>query len=404
MNKTIAFISAFLIAIGGSLLQDVMAQNNNLLEMGVNVNERPHWLKSDMLEQTQTTWTRAFIEASHYIKGDRSLDDDFRIKALHRVADEDYKVIVSIKWDLKEADWSVPEPGSDQEQQWLKFAEDLLDELGGKLDKLVLVNELTIDTPEEDLQPNQEGVIPFVRFQKRLLDHVSSLKPKGADGKPLPIYAGGFTRLDQKKQQEHPANRAVIEWVNEDDRLAGANFHIHQPDYKTTVEAVKFAREAIPEKSLITTEFSLVWKWRSHLGDEIGKTDAGEKFAQEYDLDPKMTIAEYSTHIFANPVSYKEWKDFLKSQPWYEPDYLDVMGRLLENYGVDVATYAFTQNPNRDRNPKFSETSTPWYIHQILMPQVIRSESDKTPVNYGMFDSFVRWQRVTDILNSSEKE
>lgn len=398
MNKIISIFTGLIIA-GLVFISQAVAQEYKPLEMGVNVNERPHWLKSEMLEQTQTTWTRAFIEASHYIKGNRSLDDDFRVEALHRVANEGYKIILSIKWNLKEADWRVPKPDSQEEGQWFQFAEDLLDELEGKLDKLVLVNELTIDTPEEDLQPNQEGVIPFVRFQKRLLDHVSSLNPKDANGNPLPIYAGGFTRLDQKKQQERPANRAVIEWVNEDDRLAGANFHIHQPDYKTTVEAVKFAREAMPERSLITTEFSLIWKWRSHLGDEIGATEAGKAFAEKYDLDPKMTIADYSTHVFANPVSYTEWRDFLKSQPWYEPDYLDVMGRLLENYGVDVATYAFTQNPDPDidRNPEFSEKSTPWYIHQLLMPQNIRSDS----VNYGMFDSFVRWQKVTNILKST---
>ncbi len=67
-----------------------------------------------------------------------------------------------------------------------------------------------------------------------------------------------------------------------------------------------------------------------------------------------------------------------------------------------MATYAFTQNPEIDRNPEFTENSTPWYIHQLLMPQVIRSESDRVPVNYGMLDSFVRWQKITKIIKTAE--
>ena len=194
----------------------------------------------------------------------------------------------------------------------------------------------------------------------------------------------------------------MYRWINEEDRLAGADFHMHQPDYKTSLEAARFIREQIPEKPLIVTEFSFVWHWKAHLGDAIGRSQAGKEFARNYDLDPRMTVAEYSTEAFRNPVSEKEWQDFMKSQPWFEPDYLDVMGRLMERHGVVVATYAFTQNPETDEAWTISENMNPWYIQQLFMPRVAHTESGKTAVNYGLFESFVRWQEVTGKINSAQ--
>lgn len=370
------------------------------LAMGVNVNERPHWLKPGLLQQSRTTWVRAFIEASHYIKGRRELDDDFRTAALKRVADRGYKVLLSIKWNLKEAGWRVPEPGSRQERQWFGFAGRLLEELQGDLSMLVLVNEITIDTPEADLQPNEDGVIPFVRFQQRLLDHISGLNPTAANGHPLPVYTGGFTRLDTKKLQTHPANRAMFKWINEDDRLAGADFHMHQPDYETTVQAADFIRTAIPDKPLIVTEFSLIWKWKAHLGQALGATEKGKAFAGQYHYDPSMSVAEYATRAFSHPVGEGEWHDFMKSQTWFEPRYLDVMGRVMENHGVVVATYAFTQNPDTDEAWTITEQSTPWFIQQLFIPRVAVAKN-RTATNYGLFESFVRWQEVTQTIRAA---
>ena len=398
-DKTTEAIITFLFVIVGII--PAAGQDYAPLEMGVNVNERPHWLKPELLEQSQTTWTRSFIEVSHYIKGNRQFGDDFRVEALKETANNGYKNLLSIKWNFKEAGWRVPEPGSEQEQQFFNFTKNLLQELDGYLSKLVLVNELTIDTPRKDLQPDDQGEIPFVRFQKRLLDFVSKLNPKTAEGKPLPLYTGGFTRLDQENMQNRPVIREMFKWINEEDRLAGADFHMHQPDYKTTIEAADFIRNHIPEKSLIVTEFSLVWKWKAHMSDEIGKTGRGAKFAEKYGVDPKMSVADYSTYAFTKPVTDAEWQDFLKSQPWFEPNYLTIMGRIMERRKVDLATYAFTQTPGSHEGWKVTERTSPWFIHQIFVPHLERTHSNQVPRVYGMFDSFVRWQQSTQVIQSS---
>lgn len=380
------------------------AQHYQPLQMGVNVNERPHWLKAELLQRSQTTWVRAFIEASHYIRGDRSLADDFRMEALERVAGEGYKVMLSIKWNLKEAGWRVPPPGSEREQQWLAFAGRLLQRLDGDLSALVLVNEITIDTPEADLQPDSSGTIPFVRFQKRLLDYLDSRLPRTPEGEALPVYTGGFTRLDKPELQDHPANRAMFRWINTDDRLAGADFHMHQPDYQTSREAADFIRLQIPDKPLVVTEFSLIWKWKAHLGDPIGAADEGRAFARKYNRDPAMTVAEYTTAAFSNPVTQTEWQAFMESQPWFEPLYLDVMGRLMERHGVVIATYAFTQNPDTDDPWTITTRHDPWFIQQLFMPRSAAAPEGETAVNYGLFESFRRWQAVSGKLLQTSVE
>lgn len=397
-RSLIALIAALFFLLSGK----AYGQQHSYLEMGVNVNERPHWLKSQLLKQSQTTWVRAFIEASHYIKGKRDLDDDFRIRALKNVAKSGRKIILSIKWDLNEAGWHTPKPGSNKEKQWFRFAGHLVKKLDGDLSIIVLVNEITIDTPEPDLQKNRDGIIPFVRFQKRLLSYISKLNPHASDGKALPIYTGGFTRLDLRKQQERPVNKAMFKWINKDDRITGADFHIHQPDYKSSARAVDFIRKQIPQKPLIVTEFSLIWKWKAHLGDRIGSTPDGRAFSNHYDLDPNLTVAEFYTNVFSKPVSEKEWQAFLKSQPWFEPNYLDVMGRLMEKHGVVVATYAFTINPDGIGPRKVTPHSTPWFINQLLLPNLVFVKaSDRVAENYGLFESFVRWQKITKDLKAT---
>lgn len=398
-KRIIAFLVVLIMIIASGT---AYSQQRPYLQMGVNVNERPNWLRAGPLEQSQTTWVRAFIEASHYIEGKRDLNDDFRIRALKKAAESGHKVVLSIKWNLKEAGWHVPEPGSGKEEAWFQFAGNLIKSLDDDLSILVLVNEITIDTPKRDLQRNGDGVIPFVRFQKRLLDYITNLQPHAAGGGKLPIYTGGFTRLDLKRQQNRPVNQAMFKWINDDDSIRGADFHMHQPDYQSSAKAADFIRKQIPQKPLIVTEFSLIWKWKNHLGDKIVSTPAGRAFSESYARDPNRTVAEYFTKVFSNPVSEAEWQNFLKSQPWFEPNYLDVMGRLMERHGVKVATYAFTTNPEGGGPRTITKESNPWFLNRLLLPNIVTaSDTNHVAVNYGLFDSFVRWQKTTKDLEAS---
>jgi hypothetical protein len=376
------------------------AQAPKTFAFGGNVNERFHWLEPEILEQTKTTWVRGFFPASEFMTGKRSYETDSGIIALKRVADSGHKVILSIKWDCTQKGEAgrVPAPGSAGEAAWFGFADKLLKATAGKVSIVVVVNELFIDTQKADLDPGPDGQVPMVRFLKRLTAHIAAERLTSSDGKPLPIYAGGFTRLDQPRMRDDAATKQVLDWVNKDPSIAGVDFHLHQPDMKTSQEALEFMHRSVPHKPLIITEFSLVWKWKQSLGDKIGASEAGRSFAQQFSLPPEMTVAEFCDHDFDKPVSEAEWQAFLRSQPWFDANYLNEIGPLMSANGVAVATYALTLDPAQGDHGHIHVTTdtTPWFFNDVLIPGLaISPDPKRAPENYGFFQSYVAWQEKT---------
>jgi hypothetical protein len=375
------------------------AQSSKWVQFGGNVNERSHWLEPALLDQTKTTWVRGFFPASEFMSGERSYKTDKGLLALKRAADSGHNVILSIKWDCAQEGKAgpVPAPGSPQEQAWFGFADKLMAATTGKLSMLVVLNELYIDTQKPDLEPGPDGQVPMVRFLRRLVDHLSAEDLVASDGKPLRIYAGGFTRLDRPEMQDNVATRQMLQWISSDPHIAGADFHIHEPDMETSRQSIEFMHRNVPSKPLIVTEFSLVFAWKEHLADEIGSGAAGKDFAKQYGVSPHLSVADFCNHSFENPVSEQEWHDFLKSQPWFDGHYLDEIGALMSADGVTVATYAFTLNPVEDAGAKpfhVAPDKAPWFLNDILIPGLaVSPDPTRAPENYELFDSYVRWQK-----------
>lgn len=368
------------------------------LQLGGNVNENLDWLLPSLMDQSHAGWVRGFVPAFQFMRGERSFNSDAGLKTLNAAARSGRHVVLSIKWDCKARgeDGRVPLPDSGKEKQWFKFADDLLDATRGSVSILVLDNELLIDTQKADLEPGPGGQVPMVVFLRRLAAHIAGEHRAAADGKPLPIFAGGWTRLDLDAQRMLPATQASIDWVKRDPNIAGADYHLHQPDMRSSEEAMRYMHEQIPNKPLIVTEFSLVWKWKAHLGDRIAATPAGVSFAHQYSLPPAMTVAEFFGGAFRNRVPQAEWIDFLKSQPWFEADYLARIAPELEANGVVVATYAFTLNPFAKpggQGQRLDSNTNPWFLNDLFVPTLVSAPSPtQAAVNYGMFDCFVQYQ------------
>ncbi len=391
----LALIALLCLTAPASALSQAMGSN---LELGGNVNEHPDWLTPGVLAQTRTTWVRTFIPASEFISGRRSYQDDPGLEQLRAAARSGHKVILSIKWDCnpkRKPGIRIPAPGSKEEQTWFKFADNLIAATSGSVSILVVENELFIDTLPQDLVPGPDGQVPVVRFLKRLVDHIAATHPLDADGKPLPIYAGGFTRLDQEKSRQQTSLRPMLDWINNDPNIAGCDFHLHQPDVATSRDALEFMHQSVPNKPLIITEFSLVWKWSRNLADHIDASPAGAAFDKKYGLTHGATVADFFNAAHEHPVPEAEWNEFLASQPWFEPHYLDEIGPLMQENGVKVATYALTLNPLRSRvnTPPITEDTKAWFLNNLLIPGFAVANGPKLlPENDEFFDSFVRWQ------------
>jgi hypothetical protein len=385
-------------AAGSALPQKRFARASvpHRLSLGANVNQNLTWIEPAFMAQTRSTWVRGFVPASEFLSGTRSCASDPDLAALRAAAADCHKVILSIKWDCKGAGrlGRVPAVGSRSELAWFQFADTLVRTMAGSLSVLVVVNELLVDTQEPDLRPGFDGNVPMIRFLRRLVAHLSASRPAAAEGGPLPIYAGGFTRLDLPRKQRLPAVRNAIAWINRDPRVAGADFHLHQPDLASSGRALSYIREQIPAKPLIVTEFSLVWKWKRHFEDAIGTSGDGATFAARHGLAPETTVREFCNRAFALPVPEREWQAFLASQPWFEPRYLDIIGAMMNRHRVTVATYALTTDPRPGTVPKHIEPgATPWFLNNLLVPGLAFVPGGRrAPENYGFFASFVKWQ------------
>jgi hypothetical protein len=350
------------------------------------------------MDQAHVSWVRGFVPAFQFMRGERSFDTDPGLKALNTAARSGRHVILSIKWDCKGRgdDGRVPPPNSAKEKNWFQFADGLLNATRGNISVLVIDNELLIDTQQADLESAVDGQIPMVVFLQRLAAHVAAEHRTAADGESLPIFAGGWTRLDLNGQRKLPATRASIEWVERDPNISGADYHLHEPDMRTTEEAMQFVHEQIPNKPLIVTEFSLVWKWKAHLVDRVTATPAGVSFVHRYSLPAGLTVAEFLTGAFQSQVSQAEWNDFLASQPWFEPDYLERVVPKMAANGIVVATYAFTLNPFPSAGApthRVDSNIAPWFLNDLFVPTLVEAPSStRAAENYGMFDSFVRYQ------------
>jgi hypothetical protein len=363
-------------------------------ELGANVNETLTRLDKDLLDRSQTIWVRGFLPATEFITGKRSVTNDPGIQALQRCAREGRKVIVSLKWDFKEAHWRVPATDSERERECFAFATSVMKEMRGQISIFALVNEVFVDTPREDMQADAEGTIPMVRFLQRLTAHIAAQSPKDPRGQPLPLSCGGFTRLDLEEMQQSPAALALLRWCDSDPRLAIVNYHLHQRNYDQWNESLQFIRRHVATKPIIVTEFSLVWNYKAHLEDRLDVTAAGADFARKHKLLPETTVRDYINQCMTHPVPEATWMDFLHTQSWHDPEFLSRVSDLMRTHGVTVATYAFSQRSSGGGRP-LSADSTPWLLNPIFIPSVaVAPKTGETAVNTDWFATYLQRQQT----------
>jgi len=373
------------------------------LILGANNNESPTRLDPLLLKRTQTTWVRAFFPASHFLDGKTSLATDPQIAAFKKLGDLGFHLFVTIKWDLKHdygntSSRRVPAPDSAEEKRWFSFASQLLRAFEGHVSGLELVNELIVDTDPADLQAGPDGVAPMIRFLQRLAAHLTAERHLARDGTPLPLYAGGFTRLDQSRMQENPVLTSFMHWLSDSPLIFGVNFHIHQQSYEQFAASLAHIRRHVLKKPLAVTEFSLIWKYKAHLGEKLSSGRNASSFCKTYDRSPHLTVAEYLSDASAHPVSQDEWHAFLATREWFDPALLTTSTTLMAQNGVTLATYGFSHGPRKanERPRTFTTETTPWGLNMIFPFSWVRPQPDgSAPITYGLFEDWLAIQKRT---------
>jgi hypothetical protein len=371
------------------------------LILGANANESAENLEPKLLKRTQTKWVRVFFPASHYLEGKKSLQSDDQILATKKLGDLGHHLFLTIKWDNRQdygntAERRAPKPDSPEENRAFAFASQLLNTFKGQVSGLELVNELTVDSHPEDMKAGPDGTAPMILFLQRLAAHLAAEKHLARDGSRLPLYAGGFTRMDQPKMQNNPVLRSFMKWLSESPLIFGVNFHIHQLDYEQFEKSLAFVRSQIPEKPFAITEFSLVWKYKAKLAENLGTGKNAAVFCKSYQRNPKHTVAEYLTAASADPVSQEEWHAFLATRSWFDPLFLTKSTGLMEKHGVTLATYGFSHGHRkpRSRPKKVTLETTPWGLNMLFPYSWVRSQPDgSAPATYGLYDDWIRIQQ-----------
>ena len=361
-------------------------------ELGANFNESLEVARLPALDITGVKWIRGFLPASEFIDGPRRAATDPGLETFRKAAASGRKIALTLKWDFAKSKTPtrVPAPGSAREKACFDWAVDVAKST--RPDMLLLVNEVYIDTPPEDMKPAPGGSIPMVVFLKRLAAHIHAAGLAAPEGKPLPLGCGGFTRINGKNMQANPATHALLAWLADAPEISLVDFHMHQNTVDEFTDALAYMRKALPKRPLVVSEFSVIHAYSQHVGDKIGATAAGRAFAQKYNRDPKQTYTDYLNAIARKPVPETELDAMLASASWFDPKFLEKACAIMKKNGVVLATYAYLQEAAGLRNPNRPMT-VPWRLNPIFHDRdAYVPDSTRLAITPGFYETFVSYQ------------
>lgn len=346
--------------------------------LGANLNGRPHRLgdKFHLLEASNTSYVRAFLDVRHKLSSDVPPERDPDVLALRTAAQEwDCKLIVSLKWDFS-ASWgdktpiAVPPAGSPTDRALCRCATAYLDGIGAPIDTVVLGNEPMWETRPEDIKVADP---PIVRFTRTLTDY---LVENGTHGDPT-YLVGAFNRVHDdgiRDEQFSEFFRNMYSMVRNDEAVDGVDLHVHYASFDTAEKSVAVARQALPDAVLTATEFSPIWRYNRYTDTPIDASSAGKAFAETYDLPEGMTAVEYFEDAKREPRSPEELAAFYEAMPWYNGNHLEAIYDLFSAYDVRVGTFGFLQDRGM-RHEDWRQHWLPFHINFLFQPALMRADA-----------------------------
>jgi hypothetical protein len=356
-------------------------------EIGANFNHDPEIIDFDYLKKTPVEWIRTTPYIFQYINGTKNAATEPGLGKVIEAKKKGYKVAFGFRWDFRKFNLNIPAPNSATEKKYFETAKQILDRVGPYIDVFKLGNEPNLETKEEDLQKNSEGVVPLVRFMERLLSEM--VEPWYAGHKTVKrpgVYVGSLPRLFMKEEQEKPGVRGLVEFAQRDRRLKGLSVHLHIADSLEMEEALKFVRSIMPAKPIIVPEFSLFRLYNKHNADQLGDSEAGMAFAKKYGYSPDMKLYEWYSKANTEQVSPEEWKAFFDSRKWFPQHFMLTYYRYFQKYGVVLATYGYM---SQDAPKNMKPDSPTWFINPVFPVKSLKTAPDGShPANPLWIDDF----------------
>jgi hypothetical protein len=374
----------------------------NAQEIGANFNHDPEIIDITYLKKTPVEWIRTTPYIFEYINGQKDPATEIGLAKIIEAKEAGYNVAFGFRWDFKKHNLSIPEPGSAEENTYFGVASAILNRVGSYIDIFKLGNEPNLETKEEDLQRNADGVVPLVRFTKRLLTEVVEPYYKNHPEQKRPdVYVGSFPALFERKHQQSPAVLELIKWAHENKNIKGLSIHLHIADSTQMDEVFRFVRNMMPAKPIIVPEYSLFRLYNKHVGDELGDSPEGILFAKRYNYVPSMKVYEWYTKVNTQRVSTQEWSDFFASRKWFPKNFMQTYYRYFAKSGVVLATYGyFSQSAPQKVGP-----GTPiWFVNPIFPGKSLLPHADGSIMENPLwFNDFVNSANKGKELKESKK-
>lgn len=328
----------------------------NATTLGLNANGLGNLYNETDIDALGKTWIRIFIPI--FDKNYTGLRNDNGIKNFKNLAAKSkYKATLSIKWDFKGKNLRIPEIGSNTMGDYEDMFTDLLDYMGKDIDKLVVGNEPMWETKSEDrVWINQTKGNPQSKFYIRLANVAK--KWKSDNNASFDIYIGSFNRLDVKTNRESADVKALIKFAKDNSWVKGIDIHAHTKDYTQFENCFKQGRSLLgSSKDIISTEWSLVDKWKSYLNEKLPSS-----FVNTYGYSTNDTLLSYLNKKRTSQAPKAEWDAYFNSRTWWDKDMPKKAKDKMNAHGVGVTHYAFK---NGKVNSNITSSQTPWYLNGL---------------------------------------
>jgi len=357
-------------------------------EIGANFNHDPEIIDFVYLKKTPVEWIRTTPYIFEYIRGEKSPETEPGLQKIIDAGKAGYKVAFGFRWDFRKFRLRIPAPGSEEEKKYFAVASRILARVGPYVQIFKLGNEPNLETMEADLQFDQDGVVPLVRFTERLLTEVvDPYYSAHPEIKRPDVYTGSLPRLFMKDEQQKPGVVGLIKLAQNNDRIRGLAIHLHISDSMEMNESLRFARSIMPAKPIIVPEFSLFRLYNAHVADALGDSPAGIAFAKKYGYAPDSKLYTWYSKANTERVTATEWAGMFASRTWFPKHFMKTYYRYFQRYGVVLATYGYL---SQSAPQKMGPDSPTWFINPIFPMKSLKVESDGsyTP-NPLWFEDFV---------------
>lgn len=378
----------------------VKAQENET-QLGANYNHDPDLIELNLLERSGVAWVRVTPRFYRYLNGELDPATDDGLQHLINAKNSGYKVAFGFRFDFRQNNERIPEPGSARENEMFNVASQVLARIGQHIDIFTLGNEPNLETLAEDMihQESHNG-IPLVVFTERLLNEVFEpfyeLRPSIARPE---VYGGSIPAIFETRWKNNDAVKGLLQMANDDDRIAGFDLHFHISNFDEVDDGFQFARSIMPDKPFLITEFSLHRLYRSKISEELGVDEAGESFANEYGYDPTWKAYQWYTVVNSNRVTPEEFQAFFDSRSWYPEGYLNTYREKFNEYGVYLATYPILQ---QSAPQVLNETSPLWFINPVFMQvSLLQEEDGALGANPLCVEDYLEWASYRPVVTAN---